>query len=612
MNENKTTYKEVKILRGLNISENNFINKWLKKEGFDDEAAEYLLHPAPEDDWKELPGAEWLVHEILALPDDSRITILGDYDADGITSTTILFHAMKLAGKENVNYLIPHRIRDGYGISKDLVDKVQELNEGRTDVIITCDNGVNNFDAVDYARGLGIQVIVTDHHTIDKDSLLQHLDGLALVHPHYGKASSDKDEPVYRSCVEISGAQVAYKIYQGVRAHIQMPDEEEQKILDAYMLQLATISIISDVMPIASIGPHASMNHNRAMLKRGLESLRTVPDKHISILMDMLDISCGTVMEETIAFYLAPVLNASGRLANAEIAVRALIESDPECIQMHMSGLVYLNEERKKLKAVWLEEARKKLNEEDTWNCICLEGVHEGIVGILAGQIADETGKPTIVLTPSMKDGKKIWKGSGRSAGTVSMYDWIANAKGHILAFGGHEGAVGLSVADEELNGMKSALPSIPSKAVNIKYVLPLSESLISTVGEDLKEYKPFGNGLNKPLCRTTFTVKAVDLFFKSNSVKFATQQGLEFWLYKKADEILEKIPEWNLNLVRSNLDKRQTEMGYQEAFDGRWEKYMPKFGNHLSLTCVYYLDWGYDLMGSEGVQIQLVDLLEN
>lgn len=516
-----------------------------------------------------------------AIQRNLNICIIGDYDADGTNSTSTLYLTLQYCDAQ-VDYIIPHRILDGYGLSRKLVDKAIEKG---ADVILTCDNGIAAIEAVDYAKSKGLKVIVTDHHEIQEN--LPNAD--AIVHPGLGTYP-------FR---DISGCQVAYKLAMVLldekkkRAKKKLMTskiKKEEKELRDYLFQLATISIVSDVMPIAQ-AEGMELNENRKWLIDGLQMIQANPNWRIKMMLDSLKINYSTVDEQTIGFYIAPVINSAGRLNVADDAIEFLIAKDEKDALYRLSFIMHLNEERKKIKAECMKRISYK--KEDNVHIIVLDDIHEGIIGILAGQLANTTKKPSFVFTNcEVDDGGtlvKAWKGSARGNGAVNLFETLSNIQKETLsiyAFGGHADAAGITVLDRDFEGFKKALIDKMDKIdmdVDINVLNIHSKAQKDALAEAVRNLKPFGNGMPLPKYKQSQSISSMDLFYKSGHVKVNCWEkdaigkfvSTGYWLYNKLEDIVNdnsymdhmKMKSSNYSLLCTKMTPEEAEINKNESY---------------------------------------------
>lgn len=588
------------------------MDMYLTSLGFTQDTVKYLQNPCSRHNPHLMYDVDKAVDILYkGIKQGDSICIIGDYDADGICSTTELFLTLR-ALNADVDYIIPHRINDGYGMSVTLVDKALE-NQAK--IILTCDNGIAAFEAVDYAKSKGLTVIITDHHEIQET--LPNAD--AIVHPGLGSYP-------FRN---ISGAQVAYKLCECLLENkvqvlgkrlMTAKMKQEAKELDEYLLQLSTITIVSDVMPIAQ-AEGMGFNENRKWLLDGLHMIQTNPNWRIEMLLDALKINKDVVEETTIGFYIAPILNSSGRLNEATDAVDFLTAWNKDEALKAMSFLLYLNEKRKEIKAECM--SRITFDEKDNCHIIALEGIHEGVIGILAGQIANTTHKPTFVFTDCEVEGEKAWKGSARGNSAVNLFEILSKTQQEtstIYAFGGHAGAAGITVLDRDFKGFKDALMKemdsidmdVQVDVVNI-YNVEQRERLINAV----KDLKPFGNGMPLPKMKETRNINSVALYYKKGHVKYSFWEknhkgewvGAEYWSYGTLEKVkADNSIMDNVYLAESNAQALSMQMSKEDAEANKMETYKRK--KAVALRRTFIVEMGYSaFMNKLGPNPSLIDI---
>lgn len=463
------------------------------------------------------------------IEEHKKIRIIGDYDVDGIMSTYILVSSLRNLGA-NVDYDIPNRVTDGYGINERLVRKAKE--DG-VDMIITCDNGIAAYDAVELSEKEGIFTIVTDHHLVPYEIINEKkVEKLPpshfVVNPH-----RKDDESKFK---EICGAVVAYKV-----CLVLYDIFNKDNYYVRSKLKYAAMATICDVMPL--------IDENRAIVKIGLKELtevKNIPFEDIKSIngnndesggFDLLnersdqnaiaykndisdkyvtseDIPIKELMEAagvknyissfTIGFMIGPIFNASGRISNAKIAVDMLLCNDIEKIKEAAKNLVELNSIRKNKTKEATEEAQVQVEKykDDDVLVLYLKDLHESIAGIVAGRIKEQENKPTIVLV----DGKNFAKGSGRSIDSYLMYDELHKCEDLLLKYGGHKKAAGLSLEADNIDELRKRLNKNSSlteddfvSTVNIDVVMPISYISIKLIKE-VGILEPFGEMNAKPL----------------------------------------------------------------------------------------------------------------
>ena len=421
-----------------------------------------------------------------AIEEGKRIRVIGDYDIDGVTSTYILVSALKKCGAD-VDFAIPHRIEDGYGMNVSMVEKA--CIEG-VEFIITCDNGIAARDAVQFAKDSGMSVVVTDHHEIPyemvnekKEYILPNAD--VIVNPH--------QEECNYPFKEICGAVVAWKLVFILYEVFGMDKEAAFEFLDA-----AAFATIGDVMPL--------INENRDIVKCGLEAISKTKNNGLKALIAATNTAPDKITSYQIGFILGPCINASGRLETARMAVGLLLENDVKRAAEMASKLVEINAERKAMTLEGTEEAMQLIAEqkldEDKVLVLYMPKLHESLAGIVAGRVKETFYKPTFVLTDT-EDGVK---GSGRSIEAYSMFEELTKVKDILTKFGGHPMAAGVSMNKEDVEEFRRRLNDNASltgddltKKVMIDVKMPLSyvsEKLIT----DLECLEPFGMKNEKPV----------------------------------------------------------------------------------------------------------------
>lgn len=585
----------------------------LSNLGYTNKSIQYLLNPCEQHSPYLLHDTEKVAEFLLnASKYYKKVVIIGDYDTDGVTSTSIMYLTLQYIGMD-VSFIIPHRIYDGYGLNNNLVDKA--ITEG-ANIILTVDNGIAAHEAVDYAKSKGLTVIVTDHHEIQGD--IPHAD--FVVHPGLDNYP----------CRDISGCQVAYKLSQVILDKKPKPRittsrmRKAERELKEYLLQLSSISIVSDVMPIGcSDEKKMATNENRKWLIDGLDSIRNHPNWRLSTMLETMGIHQDVVDEQTIGFYISPTINSAGRLDDATQAVKFLTaETEDECAY-YMSFIMFLNEERKKLKNECMDKI--SINPSDKVHIICQEDVHEGIIGILAGQISNSTKKPAFVMTDAEVDGQKAWKGSARGNGTVNLFqilEKIQNEKGLLYAFGGHADAAGLTVLDSDLKDFQQALideishydVEVTTDVLNIWN--PEQKEILA---EAIQQLKPFGNGLPLPIFKQSLSIKTLDMYYKSGHVKVTCWEkkgdkyvSTNIWMYNELENIKNDSHYMSkLYLSGDNVSLLMSKgMSPEEADDIKMETYTRKNGEQLKRNFV--IELGYTAFANViGPNYNLIDVYE-
>jgi len=427
----------------------------------------------------EMLDAEKAISRIcLAIRSEEKITIYGDYDADGITSTAILQKMLVRLGA-NVSYYIPHRIHEGYGLNK---NAVQTLAEDGTQLIITLDNGISAIEEVRLANSLGMDTVVVDHHE-PGDELPP---AVAIVDP--------KQPNCPYPFKELCAGGLTYKLAAAICEYMGEPFVEQEEAL-----VLAAIATICDIVPLK--------DENRILANCGMTALNTnkLVNPGLGSLITVRGYLEKPIDTFTIGFVIGPCINAAGRLGSANSAVELLIAGTEDvATRMQITHeLVQLNDERKQLTADCTERILTNLpSQPDKVLVIEDTEIHESIAGIVAGRIREATGRPTIVLT----QGDGAMKGSGRSAPCYNLFEALS-AHRHLFArFGGHTMAAGLTLPPENIPILREALNRDCTltdddfcKTIEIDHELTLADITLP-LAHELSYLAPFGSGNHEPL----------------------------------------------------------------------------------------------------------------
>lgn len=434
------------------------------------------------------------------------VRIIGDYDIDGICSIYILFCGLKAAGAD-VDYVVPHRINDGYGINEHLIDNA--INE-EIDTIVTCDNGIAAYNQVRYAKDNGITMIVTDHHDVPfeiKDDKKVYIvpPADAVINPK----QADCDYPFKLLC----GAGVAYKLISLLYDRLGLDKKELEDYIE--FMAIATVGDIVDLI-----------DENRIVVKYGLKHIAHTKNTGLRALIEECQLDINNISSYHIGFVIGPCLNASGRLDTARQAIELMLCMDNEKAHNMAKELIALNNERKSMteqethKAIELVENTGLLK--DRVLVIYLKDCHESIAGIIAGRIKERYYRPTFVIT-NAEDGAK---GSGRSIEGYNMYEEINKCKNVLTKYGGHPMAAGLSLAISDIDIFRKMLNDnailtdedlIPKMWIDVP--MPVSYANIRLVNQ-LKLLEPFGKGNEKPVfADRNLYVKTASVIGKNKNV---------------------------------------------------------------------------------------------
>ena len=415
-----------------------------------------------------------------------KIRIIGDYDIDGVTATCILLKGLKRL-KANVDTYIPDRVKDGYGMHEQLIDKA--LEDG-IDTILTCDNGIAAAAEIEYAKKEGLTVIVTDHHDIPfRDTE----DGRIWIIPKADAVVNPKQNDCLYPNKNICGAVVAWKLIWALYERLGIDSDE---IWD--FLELAAIATVGDVMDL--------QGENRIIVKEGLKKLSSTSFEGLKALICVNNLEGAEITAYHVGFVIGPCINASGRLDTAARSLELLLADNMEDAMKLADDLYDLNQSRKAMTEQGKEQAIQSIEEnnlgKDRVLVVYLPDCHESLAGIIAGRIREAYNKPVFVLTKGA-DGVK---GSGRSIEAYSMYEELVKCSDLLTQFGGHPMAAGLSMEEKNvelfrrrLNDNRTLTEQDLIPKIMIDVPMPISY-LSKKLTEQLKVLEPFGKGNSKPL----------------------------------------------------------------------------------------------------------------
>ncbi len=419
------------------------------------------------------------------MEEGKRIRIIGDYDVDGVVATYVLYQTFTRLGAR-IDYEIPDRIKDGYGIN---INMVEAAFKDGIDTIITCDNGIAALEQIEKAKSYGITVIVTDHH-----SLVQSEEGEAIL-PIADAVINPKRPDCEYPFKGLCGAAVAYKLSVALLKEFELSGSQE---FAEELLSYVAIATVCDVMEL--------IGENRVIVKHGLELLKQTKNRGLNALMDLCSVDKEQLSTFHLGFVIGPCLNASGRLDTAKKGLELLLSDNDEAA-VHLAGEVKsLNELRKNMTAENVEKAIAIIEESDIKNhkvlVVHLCDCHESIAGIIAGRLRERYHRPAIVLT----DAEHGVKGSGRSIEAYDMFEELSRCRDLFLKMGGHPMAAGLSLTPENVENLRTTLNQntllteemlVPKVTIDIHLPLGfINEQLVN----ELKLLEPFGKGNEKPL----------------------------------------------------------------------------------------------------------------
>lgn len=491
---------------------------------------------------------------------ESKIRIIGDYDIDGVCATTILYEGLRRLGA-NVDWKIPERMKDGYGLNERLIT---DAHEAGVDTILTCDNGIAATPQIAYAKELGMAVVVTDHH----DVTYEEVDGQRqYIIPVADAVVNPKQEDCTYPFKNLCGAAVAWKFILALYEKIGRLEEAEE------FLVFAAIATVGDVMDLQS--------ENRILVKEGLKALSRTEQKGLRALMQVNGLDGEEITAYHIGFVLGPCLNASGRLDTAERAVRLMLASTKEEADIAAWELKEYNESRKEMTIQWTQKAYELVDtsdlKDDNVLVVYLPECHESLAGIIAGRIREKYYKPVLVFTRS-EDGVKA---SGRSIESYNMFEELSKCRELFTKFGGHPMAAGLSMAEESdisvlrrlLNDNAKLSEEDLREKLYIDVAMPL-EYISEEIIEQLSLVEPFGKGNPKPVfAELHLKIKSIfRMGREGNMLKIKVSNGItamDALLFREADEFI------------TFLEKEYGKDDVEKAFHG--------IENNIDVALAYY-----------------------
>ena len=500
-----------------------------------------------------------------ALLNNERILIYGDYDVDGITSVALMKRFFRLLGRE-VDFYIPHRLVEGYGISKEAIDEIAQRG---INLIITVDCGISNIEEIAYAKKSGMDVIITDHHEIPSE-----LPQCIIVNPKLNKEPNDS--------YFLSGVGVAFKVCWSLMDTFSQAKKNNSVFHDFLMNSMALVAMgtIADVAPMTG--------ENRILCSYGLDALPHTKISGLNALIKQTGLSDAPIKARDIGFRLGPRLNAAGRLGDSYGSIKLLISDDPSEIEKLVAQLEQNNKERQKIEGKIMQEASKIVREGydlDKNYCIVLASQkwHSGVLGIVASKLADEFYRPTVLI--STENG--IGKGSARSIPSFHLYNALCDCRELLLSVGGHEYAAGLQIQHQHIPQLRAKLneyagnhlkPEDSTPFIDIDMALDFRQITKKMLSE-IKMLSPFGEGNEEPVfCSHNLQVAGVPKLI-GNNLKHLT-------FFVKQNGKTYRVIAYNKSSYISLLDKTEN-----KAF---------------SLAYTLKLNtWG----GEENIELEFVDL---
>ncbi len=482
----------VRIMRNRGMTEVSQMRAFLRKD-------ESAVH-----DPFLLPDMDRAVDIILnKLSSKARIRIIGDYDVDGVTSTTILYKGFAALGAD-ISYAIPNRVTDGYGINEAMIEKA---HEDGIDTIVTCDNGIAAVDAVAAAKAYGMTVVVTDHHEVpytDEDGVRTYI---------YPKADALID-PKIPDCgypySGICGAMVAYKLMCALNDRILSRSGSAENDMETEPIGAIPAELMGEMSELAALGTVCDVmeltDENRAVVSRALKTMSNSRNLGIRALRRVSGTEDKAVAVHELGFIIGPCINATGRLDSADLSVELLLAEDMDEALLKATELKNLNDLRKSYTEEGEKAALRKIEDEqmteDKVMILYIPDLHESLAGIVAGRIKEDYYRPTIVFTDS-EDGIK---GSGRSIEGYNMYDELNKCRELYTRFGGHAMAAGLSMPEENLDKFRAFMQDncrltedeLTPKIV-IDVPMPMGYVTEDLIGQ-IALLEPFGTGNPSPI----------------------------------------------------------------------------------------------------------------
>lgn len=435
-----------------------------------------------------------------------KIKIVGDYDVDGVISVYILYTALKKLNA-NVSYEIPDRIKDGYGINKNIIKSCYD--EG-VDTIITCDNGISAISEIDYAKSLGLTVIVTDHHDVSFD---YENDQKIYKKPNADAIINQKQNDCTYEFKFLCGAGICYKLVESLFLKFNLSKE------DAYeFIEFASIATVCDVVDL--------IDENRIIVKNGLKMINKTKNIGLRELIKANNLENKEITAYHLGYVIGPCINASGRLDSAKKGLELLLCKDVDYAKSLAFEIVSLNEERKEMTSFGVDRAIKIIESTNLINddvlVVYIQDIHESLAGIIAGRIKEKYNKPTIIITNSEEN----VKGSARSIEEYNIFEELLACSEILERFGGHPMAAGLSLKAENIDVLRKMLNNNSkltkedlTRKVYIDSALNLEQINFELV-EELKTLEPFGKGNSKPNFGTkNVNIVGAKIFGKDNNV---------------------------------------------------------------------------------------------
>ena len=419
------------------------------------------------------------------------VVVYGDYDADGMTATAILVRCLKLVGAD-VSYYLPDRMEEGYGLNDDALRKLAQRG---AQVVVTVDCGITSLAQAETARELGLELIITDHHQF-ADRLPS---AAAIVHPRLPGHSY----PFSGLC----GAGVAFKLAWALSQRASSSERVSRPLREFLITAVGMVAIatVADMVPL--------LDENRILVKHGLDSLKQQPPLGLAMLMKITQLDQKSVLGgEDIAFTLAPRLNAAGRLGQAQLGVELLMTESQQRAEALAEYIHELNSSRDSLERKVYLAAKKQAKEQfspenDPALVLAGRGWHPGIIGIVAGRLADKFYRPVVILSLD-ELGSKPAGGSARSAGTLNLHEALSKCSHRLVTYGGHAAAAGLKINEDQIDNFRAEFCEYAAEAISSDDRDPtiqidaetLLPSLTLSTVEQMERMAPFGQSNPRPV----------------------------------------------------------------------------------------------------------------
>lgn len=511
-----------------------------------------------------------------AIENNSKVLVVGDYDVDGVISSYLLYTSLVKCGAK-VDYHIPDRVKEGYGINESIIRNAKEAS---VDVIITCDNGIAAVEQVKLAKELGMTVIVTDHHDIQ---FIEKEDGSReYIIPAADAVINPKQLDCRYPFKYLCGAGVVFKFAQVLYKLMGIPEEEAYKLIE-----YAAIATVCDVVDLT--------DENRIIVKSGLELINKTNNLGLKALFKETGIDKKEINVYALGFVVGPSINASGRLEQALWALKLLLSED-ECEAKELAKKLHeLNKERQDITNSGVETAIQIIEGSTVKNdkvlVVYMPEVHESVAGIIAGRLREKYNVPAFVLTK----GKEGVKGSGRSIEEYNMFEELLKCKELLGKFGGHPMAAGLSLEEDKIDRFREKLNEncaltnediLPKVVIDMQ--LPLSNITIQ-LAEELQTLEPFGKGNTKPI----FAEKNIKI--QKAVILGANKNVLKLKIMIPNMKYIDAIYFGDIQAFNKSVLDSYGEYEYQKMYSG--------VENDVNLDLVYSISIN-EYMGNRSVQL--------